>query len=43
MSYDLHGAWDPYTHHQSPLFQHPLDEGENAYFNAVGGRVIWTP
>ncbi|KAG7177552.1 Chitotriosidase-1-like 3, partial [Homarus americanus] len=23
MAYDLHGAWDPYTHHQSGLYQYP--------------------
>lgn len=36
MTYDMHGAWDDYTHHQSGLYAHPLDEGDNLYFNVVG-------
>lgn len=36
MAYDMHGAWDDYTHHQSGLYAHPLDEGDNLYFNVVG-------
>lgn len=35
MSYDLHGAWDSYTHHQSGLYAHPDDTGDNVYLNQV--------
>lgn len=35
MTYDLHGAWDDYTHHQSGLYAHPLDEGDNTFLNVV--------
>ncbi|CAG0912516.1 unnamed protein product [Notodromas monacha] len=42
MTYDFHGAWHPYVHHNAPMGQHPLDltkeiaqkEG-NDVFNAV--------
>ena len=38
MVYDMHGAWDKYTHHNAPLYAHPLDlSGDNKYFNAVSG------
>ncbi|MPC36078.1 Acidic mammalian chitinase [Portunus trituberculatus] len=33
MTYDMHGDWDPYTHHQSGLYAHPDDTGDNVYFN----------
>lgn len=35
MAYDLHGAWDTYTHHQSGLYQYPDDTGDNVYLNQV--------
>ena len=35
MAYDLHGAWDTYTHHQSGLYVHPEDTGDNLYLNQV--------
>lgn len=35
MTYDLHGAWDDYTHHQSPLYAHPDDTGDNLFLNVV--------
>ena len=35
MAYDLHGPWDPLTHHQSALYAHPLDQGEDIFLNVV--------
>lgn len=35
MTYDLHGAWDPITGHNSPLFGSASDQGEHIYFNIV--------
>ncbi|CAG0903384.1 unnamed protein product [Darwinula stevensoni] len=34
MAYDMHGAFDSYTHHNAPLFALPLDQSHNnQYFN----------
>nr|AHZ21076.1 chitinase [Eriocheir sinensis] len=41
MSYDLHGAWDPYTHHQSGLYAHPDDTGDNVYLNQDFAINYW--
>ncbi|XP_027225091.2 chitinase-3-like protein 1 [Penaeus vannamei] len=41
MTYDMHGAWDDYTHHQSGLYAHPLDEGDNLYFNVDFAIRYW--
>ncbi|MCI3751418.1 glycosyl hydrolase family 18 protein [Escherichia coli] len=41
MTYDLHGAWDDYTHHQSGLYAHPLDEGDNAFLNVDFAISYW--
>ncbi|XP_076042467.1 chitinase-3-like protein 1 [Oratosquilla oratoria] len=41
MAYDMHGAWDPYAHHQTPLYAHPKDEGNNLYFNVDFAIQYW--
>lgn len=34
MGYDYHGAWDPFTGHNSPLFVNPdVDQGTDVWFN----------
>ena len=37
MSYDLHGAWDKYAGHNSPLYKHPQDTGLQTDYNIVSG------
>ncbi|XP_069175354.1 probable chitinase 10 [Procambarus clarkii] len=41
MAYDLHGAWDTYTHHQSGLYQYPDDTGDNVYLNQDFAVRYW--
>ncbi|MPC61957.1 Chitinase-3-like protein 1 [Portunus trituberculatus] len=41
MSYDLHGHWNPYTHHQSGLYAHPQDKSDNLYFNQDFAVKYW--
>ncbi|XP_063850671.1 chitinase-3-like protein 1 [Scylla paramamosain] len=41
MTYDMHGDWDPYTHHQSGLYAHPDDTGDNVYFNQDFAVRYW--
>ncbi|CAG0892416.1 unnamed protein product [Darwinula stevensoni] len=42
MVYDMHGAWESYTHHNAPLFAHPLDQSRgNTYFNANCSMRYW--
>nr|BET14063.1 chitinase [Chiromantes haematocheir] len=41
MSYDLHGAWESYTHHQSGLYAHPADTGDNLYLNQDFAINYW--
>lgn len=41
MTYDMHGAWDHYTHHQSPLYAHPDDTGDNLFFNVDYAVHYW--
>ncbi|XP_066937421.1 chitinase-3-like protein 1 [Macrobrachium rosenbergii] len=42
MTYDLHGAWDPYTHHHSPLYAHPQDRfNNNSYLNVDFAVNYW--
>ncbi|CAG0900587.1 unnamed protein product [Darwinula stevensoni] len=42
MVYDMHGAWEPFTHHNAPLYAHPLDQsGDNRYFNANYSMRYW--
>ncbi|XP_012939965.1 acidic mammalian chitinase [Aplysia californica] len=33
MSYDLHGSWDPFTGHNSPLFANSAEVGDDRYLN----------
>ncbi|CAL4115199.1 unnamed protein product, partial [Meganyctiphanes norvegica] len=35
MAYDYHGAFENFTHHNAPLCQYPLDEGNMTWFNVV--------
>ncbi|XP_037540695.1 acidic mammalian chitinase [Nematolebias whitei] len=41
MTYDLHGAWDPNTGHNSPLFGSASDQGEHIYFNIDFAMKYW--
>nr|AFC60660.1 chitinase [Pandalus japonicus] len=41
MTYDMHGSWDKYTHHQSALYAHPDDEGDNLYLNVDFAVNYW--
>ncbi|CAG0902229.1 unnamed protein product [Darwinula stevensoni] len=42
MVYDMHGAWETFTHHNAPLYAHPLDQsGDNKYFNANFSMNYW--
>ncbi|KAK4287587.1 hypothetical protein Pmani_039342 [Petrolisthes manimaculis] len=41
MSYDLHGAWEDYTHHQSGLYMYPEDTGDNIYLNQDYAVNAW--
>lgn len=35
MAYDMRGAWDPMTGHNSPLYGSAADKGQLIYFNVV--------
>ncbi|XP_041860892.1 acidic mammalian chitinase-like [Melanotaenia boesemani] len=41
MSYDLHGAWDPFTGHNSPLYRSSVDQGDHIYFNVDFAMKYW--
>uniref|UniRef100_A0A8C6T8T3 Acidic mammalian chitinase n=1 Tax=Neogobius melanostomus TaxID=47308 RepID=A0A8C6T8T3_9GOBI len=41
MSFDLHGAWDPFTGHNSPLFRSSFDYGDHIYFNVDFAMNYW--
>uniref|UniRef100_A0A8K9VB68 chitinase n=1 Tax=Oncorhynchus mykiss TaxID=8022 RepID=A0A8K9VB68_ONCMY len=43
MSYDMGGAWDPFTRHNSPLYRGASDaeEGEHKYFNVDFAMKYW--
>ena len=39
MTYDLHGAWENVTGHNSPLYSHPSETGDSKYLNVVSEIV----
>ncbi|KAF7667447.1 hypothetical protein LDENG_00060360 [Lucifuga dentata] len=41
MSYDLHGAWDQFTGHNSPLYSSSFDVGDNIYYNVDFAMTYW--
>ncbi|KAK5895029.1 hypothetical protein CesoFtcFv8_011657 [Champsocephalus esox] len=41
MAYDFHGAWDPFTGHNSPLYRGSADQGENIYYNVDFSMKYW--
>ncbi|XP_030277720.1 acidic mammalian chitinase-like [Sparus aurata] len=41
MTYDFHGAWDPFTGHNSPLYRSSVDQGENIYYNVDFAMKYW--
>ncbi|XP_062283114.1 acidic mammalian chitinase-like [Scomber scombrus] len=41
MSYDFHGAWDPFTGHNSPLYSSSSDHGQNIFFNLDFAMRYW--
>ena len=38
MSYDLHGSWETFTGHNSPLHARADETGDQAYLNVVRMR-----
>lgn len=40
MSYDFHGKWEKKTGHNSPMFAHNSDKGDNRFLNLVGGATM---
>uniref|UniRef100_A0A3B4GI99 chitinase n=1 Tax=Pundamilia nyererei TaxID=303518 RepID=A0A3B4GI99_9CICH len=41
MTYDYHGAWDPFTGHNSPLYRSSVDQGDNIYYNVDFSIKYW--
>ncbi|KAM9342425.1 acidic mammalian chitinase-like [Pholidichthys leucotaenia] len=41
MTYDFHGAWDPFTGHNSPLYRSAVDTGEHIYYNVDFAMKYW--
>ncbi|KAK0058057.1 Chitin binding domain containng protein [Biomphalaria pfeifferi] len=41
MSYDFHGSWDPYTGHNSPLYGHAGETGDNVNYNIDFAAKYW--
>ncbi|XP_056128858.1 acidic mammalian chitinase-like [Lampris incognitus] len=41
MTYDFHGAWDPFTGHNSPLYIGSADTEENIYYNVDFAMRYW--
>ncbi|KAM4570582.1 acidic mammalian chitinase-like [Fundulus diaphanus] len=41
MTYDLHGSWDPFTGHNSPLYSSSAERGEQIYFNVDFAMRYW--
>ena len=41
MAYDFHGAWEKFTHHQTPLYAYPSDAGKDYEdFNVVSYILV---
>ncbi|KAG7167285.1 Acidic mammalian chitinase-like 6 [Homarus americanus] len=41
MTYDLHGDWEPFVHHQSGLYPYPDDTGDNKNLNVDFAVNYW--
>ncbi|XP_040048414.2 acidic mammalian chitinase [Gasterosteus aculeatus] len=41
MTYDFHGAWDPFTGHNSPLYRSSHDQDINIYYNVDFAMKYW--
>ncbi|XP_056279103.1 acidic mammalian chitinase-like isoform X2 [Pseudoliparis swirei] len=41
MTYDFHGAWHPFTGHNSPLYRNSFDQGNNIYGNVNFTLKYW--
>ncbi|MBN3286930.1 CHIA chitinase, partial [Polyodon spathula] len=41
MTYDFHGAWEPFTGHNSPLYRGSTDQGQLIYFNTDYAMNYW--
>jgi len=41
MTYDFHGAWENFTHHNTPLCRYPGDTGLFEYFNVEASIDYW--
>ncbi|KAK7113445.1 chitinase-3-like protein 1 [Littorina saxatilis] len=41
MSYDLHGGWEDKTGHNSPLYSHPSETGDDLYLNVDWAARYW--
>lgn len=41
MAYDFHGAWDPVTGHNAPLYARPEESGDNQVMNINSAINFW--
>lgn len=41
MAYDLHGAWETFTHHHAALYAHPDDTGNATFLNVDYAVNYW--
>ncbi|KAK7016749.1 Cht9p, partial [Halocaridina rubra] len=41
MAYDMHGAWETFTHHNAPLYAHPMDNQDNQTYNIDTAIRYW--
>ena len=41
MTYDMHGSWDDYTAHNSPLYSHAGEKTDDLSFNVVSEQKAW--